>query len=81
MKIIRYLATFSVTFLMATSSIAQQAPTSETVVATVNGKDIKVGHVIALAKRLPERFKKLPDADLFKGVVDQLMIRFCQLQS
>ena len=73
MKITRYLAAFSVTFLTATSSIAQQAPTSETIVATVNGKDIKVGHVIALAKRLPERFKKLPDADLFKGVVDQLI--------
>lgn len=73
MKITRLLAASSVAVLMATSSIAQDAPTSETVVATVNGTDITLGHVIALANRLPERFKQLPDADLFNGVVDQLI--------
>ena len=77
MKITRHFVTFFVTFFVtvftATSSIAQQAPTSETVVVTVNGKDITVGHVIALANRLPDRFKQLPDIDLFKGVVDQLI--------
>ena len=73
MKITRHFVTFFVTFFTATSSIAQQVPTSETVVVTVNGKDITVGHVIALANRLPDRFKQLPDIDLFKGVVDQLI--------
>jgi peptidyl-prolyl cis-trans isomerase C len=73
MKITRHFVTFFVTVFTATSSIAQQAPTSETVVVTVNGKDITVGHVIALANRLPDRFKQLPDIDLFKGVVDQLI--------
>ena len=73
MKITRHFITFFVTVFTATSSIAQQAPTSETVVVTVNGKDITVGHVIALANRLPDRFKQLPDIDLFKGVVDQLI--------
>jgi peptidyl-prolyl cis-trans isomerase C len=73
MKITRHFVTFFVTVFTATSSIAQQAPTSETIVVTVNGKDITVGHVIALANRLPDRFKQLPDIDLFKGVVDQLI--------
>ena len=73
MKITRHFVTFFVAVFTATSSIAQQAPTSETVVVTVNGKDITVGHVIALADRLPDRFKQLPDIDLFKGVVDQLI--------
>ena len=73
MKITRHFVTFFVTVFTATSSIAQQVPTSETVVVTVNGKDITVGHVIALANRLPDRFKQLPDIDLFKGVVDQLI--------
>ena len=73
MKITRHFVTFFVTVFTATSSIAQQAPTSETVVVTVNGKDITVGHVIALANRLPDRFKQLPDIDLFKVVVDQLI--------
>ena len=73
MKITRHFVTFFVAVFTATSSIAQQAPTSETVIVTVNGKDITVGHVIALADRLPDRFKQLPDIDLFKGVVDQLI--------
>lgn len=73
MKITRLIAASTVAVLMATSSIAQDAPTSETVVATVNGTDITMGHVVALANRLPDRFKQLPDADLFKGVVDQLI--------
>ena len=73
MKITRHFVTFFVAVFTATSSIAQQAPTSETVVVTVYGKDITVGHVIALANRLPDRFKQLPDIDLFKGVVDQLI--------
>ena len=73
MKITRHFVTFFVAVFTATSSIAQQAPTSETVVVTVNGKDITVGHVIASANRLPDRFKQLPDIDLFKGVVDQLI--------
>ncbi len=73
MKITRLIAASSVAVLMATSSMAQDAPTAETVVATVNGTDITVGHVIALANRLPERFKQLPDGDLFNGVVDQLI--------
>ena len=73
MKITRHFVTFFVAVFTATSPIAQQAPTSETVVVTVNGKDITVGHVIALANRLPDRFKQLPDIDLFKGVVDQLI--------
>ena len=73
MKITRHFVTFFVAVFTATSSIAQQVPTSETVVVTVNGKDITVGHVIALANRLPDRFKQLPDIDLFKGVVDQLI--------
>jgi peptidyl-prolyl cis-trans isomerase C len=73
MKITRLLAASSVAVLMSTSVFAQETPTAETVVATVNGQDITVGHVIALANRLPDRFKQLPDEDLFKGVVDQLI--------
>ena len=73
MKITRHFVTFFVAVFTATSSIAQQAPTSETVIVTVNGKDITVGHVIALADRLPDRFKQLPDIDLFNRVVDHLI--------
>ena len=73
MKIARFIATSTLAVFMATTAIAQDAPTAETVVASVNGKDITVGHVIALANRLPERFQQLPDADLYKGVLEQLI--------
>jgi peptidyl-prolyl cis-trans isomerase C len=73
MKITRLIASSTVAVLMATTSFAQDTPTSETVVATVNGNDITLGHVIALTNRLPERFQQLPDADLYKGVVEQLI--------
>ena len=73
MKIARFIATSTLAVFMATTAIAQDTPTAETVVASVNGKDITVGHVIALASRLPERFRQLPDADLYKGVLDQLI--------
>jgi len=57
---------------------AQDAPkpadaTSATVVATVNGKAITLGHMLALRADLPEQYQQLPDEVLFKGILDQLV--------
>ncbi len=49
------------------------APTAATVVATVNGTDITLGHMIALRERLPAQYQTLPDDVLFKGILDQLV--------
>ena len=46
---------------------------ASTVVATVNGTDITLGHVIALRTRLPEEYQQLPDQTLFDGVVEQII--------
>lgn len=46
---------------------------ADTVLAVVNGEEITLGHVIALTSRLPERFQALPDADLYQGVLEQLI--------
>lgn len=73
MKITRLIASSTVAVLLATSAIAQDAVTADTVVATVNGKNITVGHVIALTNRLPDQIKGIPDAQLFEGVVEQLI--------
>ncbi len=73
MKFSRLIASSAVAVLMATTTIAQDAPTAETVLATVNGQDITLGHVIALTNRLPERYKQAPNADLFEGVLEQLI--------
>jgi peptidyl-prolyl cis-trans isomerase C len=59
--------------LLVSGAYAQDKPTAATVLATVNGTDITVGHVIALTSRLPERFQALDDADLYQGVMEQLI--------
>nr|WP_309502702.1 peptidylprolyl isomerase [uncultured Roseovarius sp.] len=49
------------------------APTAETVVATVNGTDITLGHMIVLRAGLPEQFAQLPAEVLYRGILDQLV--------
>lgn len=47
--------------------------TADTVVATVNGEEITLGHMIALRARLPEQYQNLPNDVLFNGLLDQLV--------
>ncbi|MGC9417388.1 MAG: peptidylprolyl isomerase [Rhodovulum sp.] len=47
--------------------------TAETVVATVNGTDITMGHMILLFSRLPEQYRQMPTPVLFRGLLDQLV--------
>ncbi len=49
------------------------AATSDTVVAEVNGDQITVGHIVALASRLPEQYQTLADDVLFNGILEQLI--------
>ena len=59
---------------LASPLLAQDKPYSAaTVVATVNGKDITLGHVIAMRDRLPQQYQQLPDDVLLSGLVDQLV--------
>jgi peptidyl-prolyl cis-trans isomerase C len=46
---------------------------AETVLATVNGKDITLGHLIALRDQLPEQYQSLPDETLMNGLLDQVI--------
>jgi len=47
--------------------------TADTVVATVNGKSITLGHMIAMRARLPQEYQSIPDAVLYSGILDQLI--------
>jgi peptidyl-prolyl cis-trans isomerase C len=59
---------------LAAPALAQDKPyDASTVVATVNGTDITLGHVIAMRDRLPEQYQSLPDDVLMTGLVDQLV--------
>ena len=46
---------------------------ASTVIATVNGVDITLGHVILLRTELPEQYLTAPDDILFEAIVDQLV--------
>lgn len=52
---------------------AEDAPTADTVVATVNGQDITLGHMILVRANLPQQFTQLPDEVLFDGILNQLV--------
>lgn len=58
---------------MAIGAAAEETPTANTILATVDGTSITVGHVIALRGQLPQKYQELPDSVLFEGIVEQLI--------
>lgn len=71
-----FLAATAVSALMVFSagvSLAQEDITADTVVASVNGTEITLGHVIVLRSQLPEEYQGLPDDVLFQGIIAQLL--------
>ena len=52
---------------------AQDTPSADTVVATVNGQDITLGHMIMVRASLPEQYQQLPNDVLWDGILDQLI--------
>jgi peptidyl-prolyl cis-trans isomerase C len=47
--------------------------TADTVIATVGGVEITMGHMIVMRARLPEQYQVLPDDVLFNGILDQMI--------
>lgn len=45
----------------------------DTIVATVNGQDITLGHMIAARATLPEQFDSAAPQDLYNGILQQLI--------
>ncbi|WP_146590515.1 peptidylprolyl isomerase [Puniceibacterium confluentis] len=58
---------------LAFPATAQDAPTADTVVATVNGTEITLGHMLVTRAGLPEQYSQLPSTVLWEGVMDQLI--------
>jgi len=59
----------------ATLPLSAQEPEVDagTVLATVNGNDITVGHLVAMRARLPAEYQELPAQVLFDGMLEQLV--------
>jgi len=50
-----------------------QDVTADTVIATVNGEDITIGHLVLARLSLPDQYQTLPNEVLFEGLIDQLI--------
>lgn len=72
MKVTALFAPAFATILMAGLAVADDSPNANTVLASVNGHDITLGHVIAFTARLSDRLKELDDQQLYQGVLTQL---------
>jgi len=59
-------------FALATPLVAEDLK-ADTVVATVNGTNITLGHMIVMRDTLPAQYQDLADDVLFKGILDQLV--------
>lgn len=53
--------------------VLAEGETADTVVASVNGVKITLGHMIAMKESLPPEYQSLPDDVLFKGIYEQLI--------
>ncbi|MEM8978729.1 MAG: peptidylprolyl isomerase [Pseudomonadota bacterium] len=72
MKTLHFL-TASAFALMLAAPLSAQEVTRDTVLTTVNGTDITVGHLITARSALPEQYANLPDQNLFDGLLSQLV--------
>lgn len=65
-------AALAMGLILAAPAWAQDT-SADTVLATVNGRDITVGHMIVARSRLPQQYQQLPDEALFDALLDQLV--------
>ncbi|MEM7519576.1 MAG: peptidylprolyl isomerase [Pseudomonadota bacterium] len=70
---LQFLTAAAFGLMMAMPGLAQEEPNLDTVVATVNGTEITLGHMIVARASLPEQYQQLPDEVLFAGILDQLV--------
>jgi peptidyl-prolyl cis-trans isomerase C len=67
--------------LVAAMALPAAAQDAAKVVATVNGTDITIGHMIVARATLPQQFQELPDEVLFNGILEQLVQQTLLAQS
>lgn len=67
--------------LSAAAPVTAEGVSADTVVATVNGTDITLGHMIVLRDALPQQYQSLPDDVLFNGILEQLIQQTALSQS
>ena len=68
----KYLMAIFIT-ITSTSLFAQDDLTADTVIATVNGAEITLGHMIIVRESLPAQYQSFSNEQLFEGILQQLI--------
>ncbi|WP_292287107.1 peptidylprolyl isomerase [Marivita sp.] len=63
----------AVALMLALPVQAQESLTADSVVATVNGTDVTLGHMLMVRGSLPQQYQELPDEVLWDGILDQIV--------
>lgn len=69
----RYSVAMAAVMAFSVPVFAETEPGRDTVLATVNGTEITLGHVLAARDNLPEQFRSMPADALFQPLVEQLI--------
>lgn len=72
-KTLNFLRGSAVALLLATPAFADDSPNADTVIATVGGTDITLGHMLAVRAGLDPQYQSLPVDVLFNGILDQIV--------
>ncbi|MEC3861610.1 peptidylprolyl isomerase [Mesobacterium sp. TK19101] len=73
LKSVTRLSVFALAMAFALPVSAQDTPSSDTVIVSVNGTDITLGHMILMRNSLPEQYQRLSDDVLWDAILDQLI--------
>lgn len=72
-KRFKFLSGVALSLSFALPVFANEVPSAQTVVATVNGTEISLGHMILVRSGLSDQYANLPADVLFRGILDQLI--------
>lgn len=80
-KRLTFLSALTLSAVLSASAWADSAPDADTVVATVNGEEITLGHLIMAGATLPEQYQQVPVDVLYNAILDQLIQQTALVQS
>ena len=81
LKRLTKLSILTASLSLAVPATAEDSADAHTIVATVNGTQITLGHLILARQALPNQYSNYPPEMLFKGLLDQLVQQTALAQS
>ncbi|WP_420568924.1 peptidylprolyl isomerase [Thalassovita sp.] len=78
---VTFLSGAVLSLFMALPAVAEDKPGADTVIASVNGTEITLGHMILVQQNLPQQYQTLPSDVLFNGILDQIIQQTVLAQS